>query len=97
MHFIPHPYLDPGSGSFLIQLAIAAALDWLLPSVLPGGRSKVGLELNQSPKKTMTTRKLADKQRSPVDKRSSPTRTLPLLSGTEAGSCFLESGILYDR
>lgn len=26
MHFIPHPYLDPGSGSFLIQLAIAAAL-----------------------------------------------------------------------
>ena len=26
MHFMPHPYLDPGSGSFLIQLAIAAAL-----------------------------------------------------------------------
>ncbi len=26
MHFAPLPYLDPGSGSFLIQLLIAAAL-----------------------------------------------------------------------
>lgn len=26
MHFRPLPYLDPGSGSFLIQLAIAALL-----------------------------------------------------------------------
>ena len=26
MHFVPLPYLDPGSGSFLIQLAIAALL-----------------------------------------------------------------------
>ena len=26
MHFIPPPYLDPGSGSILIQLAIAALL-----------------------------------------------------------------------
>jgi len=26
MHFSPHAYLDPGSGSFLIQLAIAALL-----------------------------------------------------------------------
>lgn len=26
MHFAPRPYLDPGSGSFLIQLAIAALL-----------------------------------------------------------------------
>jgi hypothetical protein len=26
MHFAPLPYLDPGSGSFLIQLAIAAVL-----------------------------------------------------------------------
>ena len=26
MHFSPIPYLDPGSGSFLIQLLIAAAL-----------------------------------------------------------------------
>jgi len=26
MHFLPHAYLDPGSGSFLIQLAIAALL-----------------------------------------------------------------------
>lgn len=26
MHFRPHAYLDPGSGSFLIQLAIAALL-----------------------------------------------------------------------
>ena len=26
MHFAPLPYLDPGSGSFLLQLAIAAFL-----------------------------------------------------------------------
>ncbi|HXD11022.1 MAG TPA: hypothetical protein VN653_13235 [Anaerolineales bacterium] len=26
MHFSPVPYLDPGSGSFLLQLAIAALL-----------------------------------------------------------------------
>ncbi len=26
MHLAPLPYLDPGSGSFLIQLLIAAAL-----------------------------------------------------------------------
>jgi hypothetical protein len=26
MHFAPPPYLDPGSGSFLIQLLIAALL-----------------------------------------------------------------------
>ena len=26
MHFLPHAYLDPGSGSFLIQLLIAALL-----------------------------------------------------------------------
>ncbi len=26
MHYAPLPYLDPGSGSFLIQLAIAALL-----------------------------------------------------------------------
>lgn len=26
MHFAPLPYLDPGSGSFLVQLAIAALL-----------------------------------------------------------------------
>ncbi len=26
MHFAPHLYLDPGSGSFLIQLLIAALL-----------------------------------------------------------------------
>ncbi len=26
MHFSPLPYLDPGSGSILIQIAIAAAL-----------------------------------------------------------------------
>ncbi len=26
MHFAPIPYLDPGSGSFLIQLLIAALL-----------------------------------------------------------------------
>ncbi|NJC98554.1 MAG: hypothetical protein C3F07_13120 [Anaerolineales bacterium] len=26
MHYTPLPYLDPGSGSFLLQLAIAALL-----------------------------------------------------------------------
>ena len=26
MHFSPFPYLDPGSGSFIIQIAIAALL-----------------------------------------------------------------------
>jgi hypothetical protein len=26
MHYAPLPYLDPGSGSFLLQLAIAALL-----------------------------------------------------------------------
>ena len=26
MHYIPLPYLDPGSGSFLIQIAIATLL-----------------------------------------------------------------------
>jgi len=26
MHFAPLPYLDPGSGSFLVQLLIAALL-----------------------------------------------------------------------
>jgi hypothetical protein len=26
MHFIPNPYLDPGSGSILVQLALAALL-----------------------------------------------------------------------
>jgi hypothetical protein len=26
MHFMPHPYLDPGSGSFLIQLLLAILL-----------------------------------------------------------------------
>ena len=26
MYFTPLPYLDPGSGSFIIQIAIAAAL-----------------------------------------------------------------------
>ncbi len=26
MHFIPLPYLDPGSGSFILQIAIAAIL-----------------------------------------------------------------------
>jgi hypothetical protein len=26
MHFTPLPYLDPGSGSFIIQIAIAAIL-----------------------------------------------------------------------
>jgi hypothetical protein len=30
MHFAPLPYLDPGSGSFLIQLLLAAGLGLLV-------------------------------------------------------------------
>jgi hypothetical protein len=30
MHFAPLPYLDPGSGSFLLQLAAAAILGGLV-------------------------------------------------------------------
>lgn len=30
MHFTPLPYLDPGSGSFLLQLVIAAVLGLLV-------------------------------------------------------------------
>lgn len=30
MHFAPLPYLDPGSGSFLLQLLIAAVLGLLV-------------------------------------------------------------------
>jgi hypothetical protein len=30
MHFAPLPYLDPGSGSFLFQLLLAAGLGFLV-------------------------------------------------------------------
>jgi len=48
MHFSPTPYLDPGSGSFIIQILIAALLglgvairaSWGRIKRLFGGKSK---------------------------------------------------------
>jgi hypothetical protein len=48
MHFSPNPYLDPGSGSFIIQILIAALLgigvairaSWGRIRRLFGGKSK---------------------------------------------------------
>jgi len=52
MHFAPLPYLDPGSGSFLIQLLIAALLglgvafraSWSKIKVLFGKKSEAADE-----------------------------------------------------
>ncbi|HMB25265.1 MAG TPA: hypothetical protein VKP08_20620 [Anaerolineales bacterium] len=40
MHFAPLPYLDPGSGSFLLQLLVAAALGLLVAVRASWGRIK---------------------------------------------------------
>jgi len=40
MHFAPLPYLDPGSGSFLIQLLIAALLGLAVAVRASWGRIK---------------------------------------------------------
>jgi hypothetical protein len=48
MLFSPHPYLDPGSGSFIIQILIASLLglgialrfSWNKIKVLFGGKAK---------------------------------------------------------
>ena len=49
MHFIPHPYLDPGSGSFLIQLAIAAALGLAVAIRASWGKIKGWLGIKSKP------------------------------------------------
>ena len=40
MHSAPLPYLDPGSGSFLLQLAIAAGLGLLVAVRASWGKIK---------------------------------------------------------
>ena len=49
MHFIPHPYLDPGSGSFLIQRAIAAALGLAVAVRASWGKIKGWLGIKSKP------------------------------------------------
>jgi len=57
MHYAPVPYLDPGSGSFLIQLAIAALLGlgvairayWSTIKKWFGARSKTDEDDDESP------------------------------------------------
>lgn len=49
MHFMPHPYLDPGSGSFLIQLAIAAALGLAVAIRASWGKIKGWLGIKSKP------------------------------------------------
>ena len=49
MHFMPHPYLDPGSGSFLIQLAIAAALGLAVAVRASWGKIKGWLGIKSKP------------------------------------------------
>jgi len=56
MHFSPLPYLDPGSGSFIIQILIAALLglgvalraSWGSIKKFFGGKSKSEEEDNDS-------------------------------------------------
>ena len=49
MHFMPHPYLDPGSGSLLIQLAIAAALGLAVAVRASWGKIKGWLGIKSKP------------------------------------------------
>lgn len=49
MHFIPHPYLDPGSGSFLLQLAFAAALGLFVAIRASWGKIKGWLGIKSKP------------------------------------------------
>ncbi len=48
MHFAPLPYLDPGSGSFIIQIAIAALLG--LSVAIGASWSKIKRFLGMKPK-----------------------------------------------
>jgi hypothetical protein len=49
MHFIPLPYLDPGSGSILIQLLIAAALGLAVAIRASWGKIKGWLGIKSKP------------------------------------------------
>ncbi len=55
MHFTPLPYLDPGSGSFLIQLLIATALG--LAIALRASWGKIKTLFGAKPKSKMRTMK----------------------------------------
>ena len=50
MHFRPTPYLDPGSGSFLIQLAIAALLGLGIAVRASWGKIKGWFGIKSKPK-----------------------------------------------
>ena len=50
MHFTPLPYLDPGSGSFLIQLLIAALLGIGVAVRASWGRIKRWFGIKSQPK-----------------------------------------------
>ena len=50
MHFRPMPYLDPGSGSFLIQLAIAALLGLGIAIRASWGKIKGWFGIKSKPK-----------------------------------------------
>ena len=87
MHFAPLPYLDPGSGSFLIQLLIAALLGHRrCRCALRGARSKAGLESSRSPKKKMTTKMTNQNQNS---------GQLSASFRDPSGFLFSRDGVLY--
>jgi hypothetical protein len=50
MHFRPLAYLDPGSGSFLIQIAIAALLGLAVAIRASWGTIKKWLGIKSAPK-----------------------------------------------
>lgn len=50
MHFAPLPYLDPGSGSFLIQLLIAAFLGISVAIAASWSKIKNWLGIKSKPK-----------------------------------------------
>jgi hypothetical protein len=50
MHFTPLPYLDPGSGSFLLQLLIAALLGLLVAIRASWSRIKGWFGIKSQPK-----------------------------------------------
>ena len=49
MHFSPLPYLDPGSGSFLIQILIASLLGLSVAIAAMWGRIKGWLGIKSKP------------------------------------------------
>ncbi|MEW5940584.1 MAG: hypothetical protein AB1750_13020 [Chloroflexota bacterium] len=52
MHFAPPPYLDPGSGSFIIQLLIAALLGIGVAIRASWGRIKGWFGITSKPDET---------------------------------------------